>query len=50
MIDETAVMQAYMEKEMPEISSDFKDPVVLKAILLYEIGSVDEITEIPMPN
>ena len=50
MIDETAVMQAYMEKEMPKVSSDFKDPVVSKAILVYEIGSMNKITEIPMPN
>jgi hypothetical protein len=50
MIDETAVMQAYMEKEMPKINSDFKDPVVSKALLLYEIGSMDKITEIPMPD
>ena len=50
MIDETAVMQAYMEKEMPKISSDFKDPVVSKAILVYEIGSIDKITKIPLPD
>lgn len=50
MIDETAVMQSYMEKEMLKISSDFKDPVVSKAILVYEIGSMNKITEIPMPN
>lgn len=50
MIDETAVMQAYMEKEMPKISSDFKDPVVSKAILFYEIESTNKITEIPMPK
>lgn len=50
MIDETAVMQSYMEKEMPKISPDFKDPVVSKALLIYEIGSMDKITEIPMPD
>ena len=49
-IDETAVMQAYMEKEMPKINLDFKNPVVSKAILVYEIGSTDKITEISMPN
>lgn len=50
MIDETAVMQAYMEKEMPKISSDFKDTEVSKAILFYEIGSIDKITKIPFPD
>lgn len=50
MIDETEVMQAYMEKEMPEESSDFQNPVVSKALLLYEIESVNKITDIPMPK
>jgi len=36
--------------EMPKTSSDFKDPVVSKALLLYEIGSMDKITEMPMPD
>lgn len=49
-IDETAVMQSYMEKEMPKISMDFKEPVVSKAILVYEIENMDKIIEIPMPN
>ena len=50
MIDETEVMQAYMEKEMPKVSPDFENSVVSKAMLLYEIESVDEISEIPMPK
>ena len=49
-IDETLVMQSYMEKEMPKANPDLKDPIVSKALLTYEIKSVDILKEIPMPD
>jgi len=49
-IDETSVMQSYMEKEIPKSDPDLADPIVSKALLTYEIKSMDDLKEIPMPD
>lgn len=48
-VDETLVMQAYMEKELPKANLDLDEPVVEKALLTYEIKSIDNLKEIQMP-
>ncbi len=49
-VDEMAVLQSYMEKEMPKVDPELKDPIVSKALLTYEIKSIDKLKEIPMPE
>lgn len=49
-IDETLVMQSYMEKEMSKANPDLKDPIVSQALLTYEIKSINTINDIPMPD
>ena len=49
-VDETSVLQSYMEKEMPKVNADLKPPIVSKALLTYEIKSTDHLKEIPMPD
>ena len=49
-IDETLVMQSYMEKEMSKANPDLKDPIVSKALLTYEIKSINTINDIPIPD
>ena len=49
-IDETLVMQSYMEKEMSKANPDLKDPIVSQALLTYEIKSINAINDIPMPD
>jgi uncharacterized protein YcfL len=49
-VDETLVMQSYTEKEILKANPDLGDPIVSKALLTYEIKSIDNLKEIPMPN
>jgi hypothetical protein len=49
-IDETLVMQSYMEKEMPKTNPNLGPPIVSKALLTFEIKSIDKLKEIPMPD
>ena len=50
-IDETLVLQSYMEKEVlknnPELN---EEPIVSEALLTYEIISINNLKEIPMPD
>ena len=49
-VDETLVMQSYMEKEILKANPDLEEPIVSKALLTYEIRSIDNLKEIPMPD
>jgi len=49
-VDETLVLQSYMEKEMPKVNPELEKPIVTKALLTYEIRSIDKLKEIPMPD
>ena len=49
-VDETLVMQSYTEKEILKANPDLKNPIVSKALLTYEIKSIDKLKEIPMPD
>lgn len=49
-VDETLVIQSYMEKEMPKANPDLKKPIVSKALLTYDIKGIDNLKELPMPN
>ena len=49
-VDETLVLQSYMEKEMLKVNPELEEPIVSKALLTYEIKSIDNLKEIPMPN
>ena len=49
-VDETLVMQAYMEKELPKANLDPDETVVDNALLIYEIKNLDNLKEIPMPD
>ena len=49
-VDETLVMQSYMEKEIPKANPGLEEPIVSKALLTYEIKNIDNLKEIPMPD
>ncbi len=49
-VDETLVLQSYMEKEISKANPDLEEPIVSKALLTYEIKSIDNLKEIPMPD
>ena len=49
-VDETLIMQAYIEKEIPKVNPDLEKSIVLNALLTYEIRSTDSQKEIPMPD
>lgn len=49
-VDETLVMQSYMEKEIPKSNPELEEPIVSKVLLTYEIKSIDNLKEIPMPD
>lgn len=49
-VDETLVMQAYMEKELPKENLDLDEPVVDNALLIYEMKSLDDFNEVTMPD
>ena len=48
-VDETLVLQSYMEKEMPKVNPDLEKPIVSEALLTYEIKSIDNLKGIPIP-
>ncbi len=49
-VDKTLVLQSYAEKEISKDNPDLEEPIVSKALLTYEIKSIDNFSEIPMPD
>ena len=49
-VDETSVVQCYLEQEALRTNQELKDPAVVKAILTYEIKNIDNINVISMPK
>jgi len=49
-VDETLVMQSYNEKEVLKNNPELGKPIVSEALLTYEIKSINNLNEIPMPD
>lgn len=50
-VDETLVLQSYMEKEVKKNNPGLiGEPIVSEALLTYEIKSMNNLKEIPMPE